>query len=616
MSKVLYIKNRFKGSGMFIVELLRVIYIMKRKLIRLFVLFGTIFLCLVSPQKIKANPEYSITNNDVTAKVNNDGSVWINREINYQFKHVDKAKGVFYQQNLDKNQKVEDLTIQVCIGKKKEKWLPSYRVIKLNDLGYLFRVYYMVKDGGSMQVVYHYKITNLITNYRDIAELNFMIVGNNWNVSLNNVKATVIFPGSVKNLQAWAHGPLNGHIDVNPKKGRIEMTVRKLNPKTGIEVHSIFPLSVTAKNKNVKNKNRRKQVLKKENYLATQANKQRLKNNILNGGLVLIALVSALYGIIRGSKVKKIGTSPKPIFDLEPLFKIPDVDPVTAQILDQERLPDEEAFTAYVMELATKKKIKVDSIDDIPDKKQNFFTITLVDPNVIDESEVMNVLFNKVGNGRSFTTEELRRYKKSDLSNAYLQWRREQERKLFDNGLVAQNYKNKRENNQFVIGLMMIISVATTVYLLYRIREFILPIALVDSLLLILDLDALLRTYLVSIYTEKGAELTNQVHRFKKALSETSDAKMHDNGDLTFWENAMPYAVAFGLAKNVFNQLKSEFSIEERDNNPYFARSSFGNSLSFVNDFSAGFSSSAGSSGAFSGGSSGGSGGGSGGGVF
>lgn len=58
-----------------------------------------------------------------------------------------------------------------------------------------------------------------------------MIIGNNWQKSIDQVKATVIFPGPVKNLKAWAHEPLDGHIAVKPKKGRIVMTIDKLVKK-------------------------------------------------------------------------------------------------------------------------------------------------------------------------------------------------------------------------------------------------------------------------------------------------------------------------------------------------------------------------------------------------
>ena len=36
-------------------------------------------------------------------------------------------------------------------------------------------------------------------------------------------------------------------------------------------------------------------------------------------------------------------------------------------------------------------------------------------------------------------------------------------------------------------------------------------------------------------------------------------------GDIVLWEQIMPYAVAFGLAKKVIKALKAEFSVAETD---------------------------------------------------
>lgn len=96
-------------------------------------------------------------------------------------------------------------------------------------------------------------------------------------------------------MKAWAHGPLDGHIAVEPKNGKIVMTVNNLGQKTGVEVHSIFPLSVTPKNKKIVNKNHRQSVLKQEAALAKAANEKRNKRNILDLIFVVIGLV---FGII------------------------------------------------------------------------------------------------------------------------------------------------------------------------------------------------------------------------------------------------------------------------------------------------------------------------------
>ena len=51
-----------------------------------------------------ADVDYNITNVDVTARVNPNGSLTMERRITYDFD--DDAHGVFYQQNLADNQEL------------------------------------------------------------------------------------------------------------------------------------------------------------------------------------------------------------------------------------------------------------------------------------------------------------------------------------------------------------------------------------------------------------------------------------------------------------------------------------------------------------------------------
>lgn len=52
-------------------------------------------------------------------------------------------------------------------------------------------------------------------------------------------------------------------------------------------------------------------------------------------------------------------------------------------------------------------------------------------------------------------------------------------------------------------------------------------------------------------------------------LDDIGQFKLRDIGELTLWEQVMPYAIAFGLAKKVLKQLKLEFS-EEIAADPYW----------------------------------------------
>lgn len=313
-----------------------------------------------------ADVDYDITNVDVTARVNPNGSLSMERRITYDFD--DDAHGVFYQQNLTDNQELKNAQVRIVSGKNSQSVLANNShenntyELSHSDHGYRFKVWHNISDGDKFTVIYTYEITNAIINWKDIAELNFKIIGNGWDTDLDNVRAEVVFPGPVKNLKAWAHGDLAGRISVNPNKGNILMTATDVSGDEGIEVHAIFPTTVTSQNKNVKNQNHKNYVLSQEARFAREANERRQRSKVLGLGALIFSSLISLLAIIRSLTLKKSGVKPQQEKQLPRNYDIPTVSPVMAEILDRDSEPTSKALTAYLMELATQKKLKIDPI--------------------------------------------------------------------------------------------------------------------------------------------------------------------------------------------------------------------------------------------------------------
>lgn len=169
----------------------------------------------------------------------------------------------------------------------------------------------------------------------------------------------------------------------------------------------------------------------------------------------------------------------------------------------------------------------------------------------------------------------------------------------------------------YTLGLMFV-SVAAIVVCFFLYDKY--TFWLLPAILWVLATFGLarLRLHHFSDLTEKGARATEQALGFEAMLDDIGQFKLRDIGELTLWEQVMPYAIAFGLAKKVLKQLKLEFP-EEIAADPYwtyyYAGASYG---AFASSFDEAISSSAGSGGNFSASSasSGGFGGGSGGGAF
>lgn len=584
---------------------------MKHKLYRLISLIGVLIFCLASAQKVKAEVSYNIKDNEVTSKVNSDGSISLKRKIVYEFHS--NANGVFYRQNLNQNQKIKHLKVTTQTNDGPVNKYPQPEVSK-TDKGYLFTVRQSVSQKNErLTVTYFYRITNAITNYRDVAELNFMIIGNGWNTKLENVKASIIFPGPVKDLQAWSHGPLENVTKVDPEKGRIVVTAKNLAGSTGIRIRTIFPTSVTAKNKNVEKVNRRQAIIKQEQKLANENKQKENRNLFISIGLILVSLVTGIFAIIKGFSAKKVGFKPAKIRNLAHGYEIPTADPVIAQIIDTTKRPNSKAFTAYLLELAKQKRIKIE--EDQKGLKAHY-RISAIDQNVCDENDLLKFLFFHVGDGESFTTKQIKKARGKKLGRQFDAWAEGQfcspaKNRYMPNNLLDQNKKS----NRTIVAARLVSLIAAAISVFF-VRRFFWMVLIGEALIFIISWFSMFKNkWQTNLYSEEGVVEAEKVRSFKKMLKDIGRFDVKDIGDLTIWEDILPYAVSFGLAKKVLQKLKLEFGQEDLAKNNFYDYSFITNFNScFIKGIAAGSTSVR--NGGFGSNSSGGFGGGSGGGAF
>ena len=152
-------------------------------------------------------------------------------------------------------------------------------------------------------------------------------------------------------------------------------------------------------------------------------------------------------------------------------------------------------------------------------------------------------------------------------------------------------------------------------------------------MLLILPIFSLIYAISLAIYQTKNPALTaegdlalKEWRAFERMLEEVGDFDITDIGSLDIWDAYLVYAIAFGSAETLVDQMQLVYTEDEIRSNPvggfYYYYPTY---VSYMNhSISHGISSSTpassgnsgGSGGSFSGGSSGGTGGGSGGGAF
>ncbi|MGM9906171.1 DUF2207 family protein [Lactobacillus sp.] len=591
---------------------------MKRKYLWGLALFLAGFAALFLPEKVFA--DYDLTKMDVTAVVNSDGSLSMTRKIVYDFD--DSANGVYYTQNLASGQKVSGQSVEV-------KDLASGKTVKpaLNNQAdggnvyhfskdgnsYKFKVYHHVEE-GKVQVVYRYKISRAVDTYDDASELNFKIVGDGWDKEISNVSAAVRFKGkNLSFLKGWAHVNANGHLTVDKEKGLVKAEVATLPENTFLELHLLFPNSLVSQNKKRHSGEIAAKVVDQEKALAEETAAKKSRHNVYELiGLALFAISPLLYLPVF-IKSRKSGSPVKAKKEIGHNFEIPSFSPTAAQILVTKKDPDGKALAAEIALRAGRGEITID-----PGKKGKNFTYTKTSKYKGD-LPLLNRIFKKVGNGQSFSNKDLKQYGDSKgITSSYKNWQEDSQKALIKEGYIDQKLQDREEMLSLYTIAVMILSVAAILVSFFLYDKYFLWLFPVAVWILAAFAVALLRLHHFSSLTKKGAEATEQAMGFEAMLDDIGQFKLRDIGELTLWEQVMPYAIAFGLAKKVLKQLKLEFP-EEIEADPYwtyyYAGSSYG---AFASSFDEAISSSAGSGGNFSASSasSGGFGGGSGGGAF
>lgn len=73
------------------------------------------------------------------------------------------------------------------------------------------------------------------------------------------------------------------------------MTADDVAGDSGVEVHAIFPTTVTSANQNIVKENKKRAIEKQEAALAKEANQKRQRKQMLSIGLMIIQYLSVLW---------------------------------------------------------------------------------------------------------------------------------------------------------------------------------------------------------------------------------------------------------------------------------------------------------------------------------
>ncbi|MGI6105581.1 MAG: DUF2207 domain-containing protein [Raoultibacter sp.] len=442
----------------------------------------------------------------------------------------------------------------------------------------------------SLRVDMNYSVVNGVQAYKDVGEVYWKYIGDQWAEASNNVSMTLALPlpsgtevVAGENVRAWGHGPLDGNVSINAD-GTISYTVAKVNAGQYAEARVVFPVGwlTNLSDESVllhKDTARLETVLSEEEVWADQANRSRMISLALVIGCGIISLLILLWAI---RSYFKHGKEYEPSFQDQYWRDIPspqDHPAVIARLWrwDKES-PDD--FTATLMHLS---HIGAIQINKGSYEKPGLFGSSTEDDYYLTrvpeaansltspiDKQAMSFLFDKIAGGSdSLWFGTIQQYGKENPED-FMEGMKTWQGQVSGETNKRNFFEIKGQTQQMVMVVVAIIMLVVGGIFFFVLENFIPLIFLVPVAIAL---------FVIANFMPRRSEEGNNLDAKSKALrnwlKDFSALDERPPTDVKVWGEFMVYAYIFGIAKQVMKEL--QLKVPE-----LFADDQYQSSTSFV----------------------------------
>ena len=440
----------------------------------------------------------------------------------------------------------------------------AYSVDEVWDTVYVF----FDASDETLVVTLDYTVVNGVQAFKDVAEVYWKYVGDQWEEASSDVSLALtlpvpqgeqVVPG--ENVRAWGHGPLDGTVTVNAD-GTVSYEVPRVRAGQYAEARVVFPVAwlsnlPSGDARAHRDELRLETVLAEEETWADQANRQRT----LSLGFVIacgVACVALLAWALR--TYFKHGKEHAPDFTGDYWRDVPDpsVPPAVIGRLwrwDRESADD---FTATLMHLAHVGALRIDKgsypdpegdmVDDYYLTLQPAVANALTDP--IDRATV-DLLFRDIAEGRgSLWFGSIQKYGEDhpqEFVDAMDAWQglvsaETNERDFFE-------LKSKRLQTRMFGAAVVLVVLGIGSFVL--LENFIQLVFMVPTAIAL----GVIANYMPR-RTVRGNNLVAKCKALRNWLRDFSSLDERPPTDVKVWGEFMVYAYLFGIAEQVIKELR------------------------------------------------------------
>lgn len=337
------------------------------------------------PQTVYAR-DYSITQVDVKITVEQDGSILVDEARTFSFEG--SFNGVYWLLPISQNSETgalmtpqvisacaeKDDQIETILSAEQSNLTNNYYTTEQESDCIRLKIYSAQADTDTTFRI-TYRVSGVVVNWNDTAELYWKYVSDGWDVESQNVTCQVVFAGQGsdsmqpgENVRAFGHGPLDGEVGFTDAH-----TITFTNPGIGssefAEMRILFPTSWTPYANSV-SEDHLQSVLNEEQGFAEQANEYRQEarqeverqvqsQTFLTSTLPLVSgLILMLLAYLQYRKIKRELT---PNFQDKYFRDVPTDDhpAVLGSLMNNGAMPEVKELVATYMNLVDEKYLRL-----------------------------------------------------------------------------------------------------------------------------------------------------------------------------------------------------------------------------------------------------------------
>ena len=514
-----------------------------------------------------AEGEYSLPSVEKHINVLDDGTTSISEDVTYSVSGT--INGVYRDVSLSGQQRIENISVET----------PGYynTVEVLNSSNKVTIKVYLYKDEAktekvsdeNVRVIYHYNFIKGVKIYNDIAELQYMSWGSDWDSSVDSLTTYIQIPGSHDNIEMWNNPPYLVKESSWTSDNTLKTVYDEIDSGQSAEQRILIPKDYfkSTENADVINKDAKAQIEKDQQDYLNNINNHNILMEILSVILVL-AIITPVGVYLKYGREPKIDYNAKYEMDLptnhSPVY-------VNTVVKDSVGETDIYGFQATLMNLIDKGYYKVISSNEedtiIKQKDRDISSLQQY------ETDILDYLSRYADKGGLISLKNIGENGDPTQFSKFMDaWKIDVNKEV--NSLEIRNLFNDRGNNvmSLISALSLLGGIAISLYAYITHGEFNL-ITLILAVVLVIEsvIIFVLPNTILGQWTPKGKEFHDKWKNFEKYLKDYSLIKEYPPASVQVWGKYLVYATALGCADEVSKNMKKYFKSINLPEEEYYA---------------------------------------------